>query len=147
MKPNECAWRKRKQSLGPASPALGMSIINKHSDVVIEVELVRIRAHPNGVHFVLGLVLDPQIDQLLGEHTALEEEFVVRLESRENAVERTGDGWNLGRLLGREIVAVLIERFAGMNLVLDTVESGQEHCRVRQIRITGRVGRAELQPL
>ena len=41
------------------------------SDVVIEVELVRMGAEPNRIDFVLPFVRQPGVDQPLGEHTTL----------------------------------------------------------------------------
>ncbi len=34
-------------------------------NVVIQVELVRVRAHPHGIHFFGHLVINPQIDESL----------------------------------------------------------------------------------
>src|SRR5579862_370320 len=50
------------------------------SDVVVEGELIRMRAKAQGVDLVLALVLDPRLDQIVGEHAAGAEVVVVLLE-------------------------------------------------------------------
>src|SRR5690242_10433392 len=60
-------------------------------DVVVEGELVRMRAEPDRIDLVLPLVLDPRLDQVRREHVALEEEVVVLLEVAEHDVERAGE--------------------------------------------------------
>jgi hypothetical protein len=56
-------------------------------NIVIEVELVGMRAHPHriGLHFFL--VVDPEIDEFGGEYAALEEELVILLELAERLFE------------------------------------------------------------
>ena len=41
-------------------------------DVVIQVELVGMRAHPDGIGLHFFLVVDPELDEFLGEHAAFE---------------------------------------------------------------------------
>ncbi len=53
----------------------------KELNVVIQGELVRMRAQPDGVGLVLALVVDERFEQLLGEDIALEQEGVVVLEA------------------------------------------------------------------
>src|SRR5499426_4281245 len=60
-------------------------------DVVVEGELVGMRAQPDGIDLVLPLVLDPRLDEIRGEHVALEEEGVVLLQVVEHDVERAGE--------------------------------------------------------
>jgi hypothetical protein len=40
--------------------------------VIIELELVGVRAHAHGVHFVLELVVDPELDDVFSENVAFE---------------------------------------------------------------------------
>ena len=57
----------------------------KFSDVEVHLELVRVRSEADRVDLVLGLPLDPGLDEVLGEDVALEQELVVgreRLEDR-----------------------------------------------------------------
>src|SRR5258705_10436030 len=60
----------------------------KRLDVVVEGELVRMRAQPDGVHLVLPLVVDPGLDQARGEHVPLQQEVVILLEAVQPDVER-----------------------------------------------------------
>jgi hypothetical protein len=50
------------------------------SDVVIHVELVRVRAQGDLLRFAVPLVVDPGVDDILGEDAALQQELVVRLQ-------------------------------------------------------------------
>ena len=56
-------------------------------NVVIEVELVRMRAHPDGIGLRFFLVVDPKFDEFRGEHISLEEEFVILAEFAEGFFE------------------------------------------------------------
>lgn len=51
--------------------------------VVVEVELVRVRAQPQRIDLVLHLVVDPPLDHVLREDAALEQELVVLLQGLE----------------------------------------------------------------
>ncbi len=46
-------------------------------DIVVQAELVGVRAQPHGVHLVLRLVPDPGVDHVGREHVAAEQELVV----------------------------------------------------------------------
>src|SRR5579864_725989 len=52
-------------------------------NVVVQHEFVGVRAHAQRVHFVFHFVLNPQMNQVLRKHVALEQEFVIVLESLE----------------------------------------------------------------
>ena len=72
---------------------------------------------------------------------------MVALEARKRFVERTGRLGHFGQLFGRQVVNVLVERLAGIDLVLDAVDHRHQHGRERQVRIAARVGAAELDAL
>ena len=57
-------------------------------DVVVEVELPRVGPEADGVDLVGALVVDPRLDEVVGEHAAGLEEVAVRLERGERLVER-----------------------------------------------------------
>jgi hypothetical protein len=59
----------------------------ERSHVVVELELVRVRAQPEFVEFGGPLVVQPGLDQVLGEHAALGEEGVVALQGVEHHVQ------------------------------------------------------------
>jgi indolepyruvate decarboxylase len=54
---------------------------------------------------------------------------------------------HLGQLLGRQVVDVLVERLARVDLVLDAVDHRHQHRREGQVRVAARVGAAELDAL
>src|SRR5260370_12779189 len=99
-----------------ATPTSGPSEqrLNLLLNVVVQRELVRMRPQPDGVRFVLALVVDECLDQLLTEHIALRKEAVIVFEAIQRLLERRRHGWHILHLFGREIVDVLVERLAGL---------------------------------
>src|ERR671927_255764 len=61
------------------------------SDVVVELELVRVRAQLHGGDLVGALVVDPRLDQVRREDVADRQELVVGLERIEDGAERGRD--------------------------------------------------------
>src|ERR1022692_3165714 len=57
-------------------------------DVVVELELVRVRAEPDGVDLGGALVGDPRLDQVRGEHAAVEQVLVIGLQGVQPLVQR-----------------------------------------------------------
>ena len=106
---------------------------------------MRTKAH--GLGFVLALVADESLEEFFGEDVALEQEVVIGGQAVERFVERAGHGGHVLHLFRRQIVNVLVERFAGIDLVQDAVEAGHQVRGERQVRVTARVGRAELDAL
>src|SRR4029077_4210728 len=47
----------------------------------------------------------------------------------------------------RQFVKIFVERIARINAVLDSIKAGNPHCRRRDIRIRGSVGRAKVNSL
>src|SRR5437868_9512288 len=136
---------------GPAS-LLGQFFLPTYDcrpllNVVVQSELVRMRTQTDRVHFLLALVLDVGADQLFGEYITLEHEGMVFLQTVERFVECARHGWDLRQLLRPEIVDVLIERLAWINLVLDAVQAGHHHGGERHVRVAARIGWTELDTL
>src|SRR5437879_997226 len=52
--------------------------------------------------------------------------------------------WNILGLFGGEIVQILVDRIARMNLVLYAVQSGHHHRRKGEIRVADRIREAHL---
>ena len=92
-----CPWvhydkRERVQSDEQAENPLILAVFlflghRRILDVVVEMKLVWVGAHPNGVSLVLFLVGNPQVDEFFGEDAAFEKELVVLLELAEGFVE------------------------------------------------------------
>src|SRR4051812_47945085 len=68
-----------------AGSALGMGRFGL--DVVVELELVRVRASRDRQDLAGALVVDPRLDEVGSEDTTLEQEVVVGLERVEHFVE------------------------------------------------------------
>src|ERR1039458_8533989 len=113
-------------------------------NVVIQGELVGMRPQAHGLRLVLAFVIDEGLDQLFGEDIAAHEEGVVVFQATERLIERPGYGGHALHLFGREVVDVLVERFAGVDAVEHSVQSRHQHAGEGQIGVRRRVGRAEL---
>src|SRR5258708_20919449 len=70
---------------------------------------------------LLHLERDVRIDHVVGEDSAPREEGAVLVERLERLVERGARMRHLRRLLGLEVVEVLVERIARVDLVLHAV--------------------------
>src|SRR3984893_76337 len=90
------------------------------------------------------LQVDIAVDEVVVEHAADLEEGAILVELFESLAERAAHGRNLLQFLRRQIVEILVDGFARIELVLDTVEAGHQHRRVREIRVGPRVRGAEL---
>src|SRR6266545_5444362 len=112
--------------------------------VEVQGELGRMRAKPNDVDLVLPLVVDPGADQLFAEDAALEQELVVGLERVERACERVR---HLRDVAVRLLEQVEVRRGARVEALLDPVQARHQHRREGEVRVRGRVGAAELDPL
>jgi len=94
--------------------------------------------HPQpGDFFVLQT--DIGIDQVIGEHAALEQKFTVGIQRAQRLVEIETDLGNLLLFFRGKIVKILSIGPPGMNLVLDAIQTGHHHGGEGQIRIGGRV--------
>src|SRR3546814_4778226 len=69
-----------------------------------------------------SLQLDVGVDLVVGEHAALGEEGAVLIEVLQRLAQRAADRRDVGQLLGRQVVQVLVHRVAWMDLVLDRSE-------------------------
>src|ERR1035437_5444207 len=87
-------------------------------DVVIQRELVGMRAQAHRLRFVLAFVIDEGFDQFLGEDVAAHEETMVVFQAAQGFVERPGHGGHALHLFRRKVVDILVERFAGVDAVL-----------------------------
>src|SRR5690606_40749189 len=72
------------------------------------------------------------------------QERAVAIERLERLLQREADGRNLLLLLGRQVVQILVHRLAGVNLVLNPVESRHHHRGECEIRIRGAVRETHL---
>src|SRR5215467_14718622 len=95
---------------------------------VVHLELDRMRGHPEACDF-LFLERYVGIEHPVRKHTAASQKLAVTIEAFERFFERSTWVRHFRSLLGLEIVEVLVERIAGMDLVLHPVESGHKHCR------------------
>src|SRR3546814_15945408 len=70
------------------------------------------------------------------------EEIVVLLERDQRLAQRPRDGGYVDQFGGGQIVEILVDRLAGVDLVLDAVEPGHPDRGVAQIVVRHRVGEA-----
>ena len=102
------------ESATPTSSSRSHAVCRRRrdSDVVIERELVGMRADAERLDLVGLLVPDPGVDHVGGEDVAAEQELVVGAEGVERGFERARGGRDVGELFGLEVVDVLVERVA-----------------------------------
>src|SRR5438093_6683940 len=98
------------------------------SNVEIESEFPWMRPQPNGIDLVLAFVVDPGVDQILGEHAAFEQKAMILFQSIEDDVQGAGKLLDLRRLFGLELVQINIHRLARIDLVPNAVEAGHQAC-------------------
>lgn len=94
--------------------------------IIIHCELVRVRAESQGVVFFLFQV-DPVGDEVFVEDVAAQQEGMIALERFDRAAEGIGDAGDLRKFFGRQFVEIFVERIAGVDAVLDSIEAGQQH--------------------
>src|SRR5208283_806837 len=117
------------------------------SEVEIEEELVGDRPQVHRGQLAFAFVGDPGLDNVLGEHVALEKEFMVTFQGVEHLAQRARGAPDLLGFLGLEVVQVLVDRIAWVDLVLDAIQSGHEHGGEGEVGVAGRIRAAELDPL
>src|SRR5699024_5554203 len=105
------------------------------SDVVVQLELVRVRAEAERIDLRGALELDPGHDQVLGEDIALGEVVVIGLEGVQRGAEGLRQLPDLPVLLGRELVEVLVDRLRRLDAVADAVQAGHELRREGEVRV------------
>ena len=107
----------------------------KGLNIVVEMELVRMGTECDCVHFIFLLVVYPGLDKVLGKDTTLEQIVMIFLQSIQYLAERAGGGSDLGFLFRFEFLNIFINRGSRINLVLNSIQSRQQHCREGEIRI------------
>ena len=113
---------------------------------VVHFELDRMRGVLEADDFA-HLQVDIAVNEIVVEHTAGREEAAILVELLERLAQRAADRRNLLQLLRRQIVKILVDGFARMELVLDAVEAGHQHRRECKIRIGERIGETHLDAL
>src|SRR5262245_513742 len=93
------------------------------SNIEVEREFPRVRTQPHRVDLVLALVVDPRLDHVGREDVALEQPVVALLEVVEHDLERARELLDLLGLGRRQLVEVLVDGLAWVDLVGDAVES------------------------
>ena len=100
---------------------------------VVEIEIKRRHGHFSAEH-VLALFGDPGVDQVVGEDAAASEELTVTVKTVKRNLEVRRNGRDLGVFFGRQIVEVLVSRFARVDLVLKTLPSAKPRSRGKSCR-------------
>src|SRR5438309_2079452 len=84
------------------------------SAAVVQLQLHRVRRHAE-LRDLLELEARVRVDDVVGEHAAAGEELPIPVQVLERHVERVAHGRNVLRLLGLEIVEILVGRVSGMD--------------------------------
>src|SRR6266850_272736 len=109
-------FRPRPASAYPRAPLL---------HVVVEEKLIWMRTQAQGV-VLFALGRNPHVQEIAGEYIALEQEIMVLLEAIQGFAEAAGNVGNFFQFLWREFVDVLVQRFTGIDLVLNAVQPGHQ---------------------
>jgi len=123
-------------------PAPG-PLLSGRLHVVIKEEFVGMRAQAQGI-MLLAFGGDPHIQEVLGKDISFEEEGMVPFEEIQRLAEAAGDVRDFFQLFGRQLVDVLVERFAWVDFVLDAIQARQQHGGKGDIGIGGWIRRAIL---
>ena len=78
------------------------------------------RNQRKGLQLVLTLVINPGLNQVLGEHAALEQEVVVSLESLQSSLQVSRSLLDVLSFLSGQLVQVLVNRGGRLDAVADT---------------------------
>lgn len=79
--------------------------------------------------FVFTLVCKPGFNHVRREYVADQKPVVILLQSVEHFTKRPWSALNLRRFLGLKLIEVLIDRFTGIDLVPDSVQTGHQLSR------------------
>ena len=79
------------------------------------------RAQADGIDLLGALVVDPSVDQVVGEHIALQEKVPVLIQGIQRLFQRPGRLRHPFLLLGRQIVQVFVQRVSRVDLPLNAV--------------------------
>ena len=96
---------------------------------------------------LLPLEVHVGVDEVVREDVALLQEIAVGVETFQGLAQRPADHGHALQFLGRQVVKVLVDRIAGVGLVLDAVEARHQHGGEGEIGVGRRVGVADLDPL
>ena len=86
---------------------------NSDSDVVVQLELVRVRTLLDRGDLLRALEVTPSLDQVRGEHATGGQELGVSFQALQRFFERGGNVIDLGVLFRRKFVDVLVDRGNG----------------------------------
>src|SRR5207302_9477679 len=97
--------------------------------------------------YLLHLEFDIAVDEVVVEHAAGFEELAVLVEIVERLAQRAAHRLDLLELLTRQIVEVLVDRRAPVELAADAVNPGHQHGGETEIGIAQRIGITHLDSL
>src|SRR5260370_20529776 len=112
--------REKKTGSRSAPKPVALGDVGSNSRRIIHLELDRMRSVLEPDHF-LHLELDVHLDEIVVEHPAGFEELAVLVEIAERLAQRPAHRGDLLELARRQVVEVLVDRRAGIELVLDAV--------------------------
>jgi hypothetical protein len=93
---------------------------------VVHVELDRVGGHAEA-RDLLHLQRDVGVDHVVAEHAAAGQELAILVQVLERLVERRAHGRDLRVFFRRQVVQVLVGRFARVDLVLHAVQARHHH--------------------
>src|ERR1017187_2951319 len=116
------------------------------SNVVVHAEFIWMGSQAKGVVFFLFHV-EPIGDEVAVEDIALEQEGMIRLERFDCAAKGIRNAGYLGKFFGRKLVKIFVEWIAGIDTVLNSIESGEQQRGEGDVRIGRCIRRAKFDSL
>jgi hypothetical protein len=116
-------------------------------DIVVEEELIGMWTKVHGFQLMLPFIFDPYLYKIVGEYVTPKEIIVIPFQRVQDLTEGTRCRLDLGGLLGRQVIEILVDGLSWMDLVLDSVQPGHEHGCEREVPVAGGVRRPEFNAL
>src|SRR2546425_1075772 len=123
------------------------AVYRPSSSVVIEEELVGMRPECDRVDILGPVHREPDVDEILREDATVEQEGMVGLQRRQRFLQGSRRVFHVLPLRRLELVQIHVHRLRRLDLVLDAIQPSHQQRRQRQVRVCGRIGGPELEPL
>src|SRR6266705_5685702 len=122
-----------KGAVGVPPPTAPYTPYRQLSGVVIQEELIGMRAQRDGVDILDPLHREPRIDEVLREHAPVEQEGMIGLERLQRLQQTSRRVLHVLALRRLQVVQIDVHRLGRLDLVFDAVESRHEQRGEREV--------------
>src|SRR6266568_2722560 len=124
-----------KGAVGVPPPTAPYIPYRQLSGVVIQEELIGMRAQRDGVDILDSLHREPGIDEILREDAPVEQEGMVGFERRQRLLQASRRVLHVLALRRLQVVQIDVHRLGRLDLVFDAVETRHEQRGEREVRV------------